>query len=100
VVKVGSDLSRLLKEAEERGISVQFSPSGISLIISFDDLVKWVTKPFEEAGIGITTEVDYVRRILRIRIPIEYVRAMMQKASPKDYELLRSLLGLEGTDVR
>jgi len=97
---VGSDLSRVLKEAEERGISVQFSPSGISLIISFDDLIKWVTKPFEEAGIGVTTEVDYVKRTVRIKIPIEYVRAMMQKVSPRDYELLRSLLGLEGTDIR
>jgi len=97
---VGSDLSRVLKEAEERGISVQFSPSGISLVISFDDIIKWVTKPFEEAGIGVTTEVDYVKRTVKIRIPIEYVRAMMQRASPKDYELLRSLLGLEGTDVR
>ena len=97
---MGSDLSRVLKEAEERGISVQFSPSGISLIISFDDLIKWVTKPFEEAGIGVTTEVDYVKRTVRIKIPIEYVRAMMQKVSPRDYELLRSLLGLEGTDIR
>jgi len=97
---VGSDLSRVLKEAEERGISVQFSPSGISLVISFDDIIKWVTKPFEEAGIGVTTEVDYVKRTVKIRIPIEYVRAMMQRASPRDYELLRSLLGLEGTDVR
>ena len=97
---MGSDLSRVLKEAEERGISVQFSPSGISLVISFDDLIKWVTKPFEEAGIGVTTEVDYVKRTVRIKIPIEYVRSMMQKASPRDYELIRSLLGLEGTDVR
>ena len=97
---MGSDLTRVLKEAEERGISVQFSPSGISLVISFDDLIKWVTKPFEEAGIGVTTEVDYVRRTVRIKIPIEYVRAMMQKASPRDYELLRTLLGLEGTDIR
>ena len=97
---MGSDLSRVLREAEERGISVQFGPSGISLVISFDDIIKWVTKPFEEAGIGVTTEVDYVKRTVKIRIPIEYVRAMMQRASPKDYELIRSLLGLEGTDVR
>ncbi len=97
---MGSDLSRILREAEERGISVQFGPSGISLIISFDDIIKWVTKPFEEAGIGVTTEVDYVKRTVKIKIPIEYVRAMMQRASPKDYELIRSLLGLEGTDVR
>ena len=97
---MGSDLSRILREAEERGISVQFGPSGISLVISFDDIIKWVTKPFEEAGIGVTTEVDYVKRTVKIKIPIEYVRAMMQKASPRDYELLRSLLGLEGTDVR
>jgi len=97
---MGSDLSRVLREAEERGISVQFTPSGINLIISFDDLIKWVTKPFENAGIGVSTEVDYVKRIVKIRIPIEYVRAMMQRASPRDYELIRSLLGLEGTDVR
>jgi hypothetical protein len=97
---MGSDLSRILREAEERGISVQFSPSGINLVISFDDIIKWVTKPFEEAGIGVTTEVDYVKRTVKIRIPIEYVRALMQRASPRDYELIRSLLGLEGTDVR
>ena len=84
---MGSDLSRVLKEAEERGISVQFGPSGISLIISFDDLVKWVTKPFEEAGIGVSTEVDYVKRTVRIKIPIEYAVSYTHLTLPTIYSV-------------
>lgn len=93
---MSDDVKKLLREAEEKGIAIQLTGSGVSFTVDIRDLVGFVAEELKRNGVPIDVRIDYEKHIVRFILPMDYIRQALQSASPRDREAIRALLDMLG----
>lgn len=89
-------IRQLLREAEEKGIYIQLTPGGVSIFISFDDIIGNIKRAFDNSGVPVSVDVDYEKKLVRFTIPMSYLQSLMMQKSPSAKEVMELIRALSG----
>ncbi len=93
---MSDEVKKILKEAEEKGIAIQLTGSGVAFTVDIRDLVGFVAEELRRNGIPIDVKIDYEKHLVRFVLPMDYIRQALQTANPRDREAIRALLDVLG----
>lgn len=89
-------VKKLLEEAQERGIYFQLTGSGLAMVMDIRDLIEYVAEELRRNGIPLEISIDYEKHKVSFVIPMDYIRSVLQRASPRDVEAIKALIDLLG----